>query len=127
MKLPAQQCVECGERYFSDEAVSSFDLLVASKLARAGIASPEAIKFIRKATGLQGKELAALLHVRAETVSRWERAKRSIDLATFAIFSRLVEDRLNQRTDTVDLLRAMGTGRLPKIVELYDQRKRRAS
>src|SRR5207237_6906921 len=59
-KLPAQVCASCGEGYFSDDAVAAFDLAVAARLAEAGITDAEALKFMRKVTGLNGKEFAEL-------------------------------------------------------------------
>jgi hypothetical protein len=68
--LPARVCAACGTSYFDDPVVGQFDALVAVKLAEAGVTEPAALQFMRKVTGLQGKEFAELLAVRPETVSQ---------------------------------------------------------
>jgi len=119
-RLPAQVCTSCGETYFADEDVAAFDLQVAARLAESGITDAEALKFMRKVTGLNGKEFAELLEVRPETVSRWEQAKRPIDRSTYAIIRQLVFDRLHGTTATADWLRSLRKPkRLPKNVKLH--------
>jgi DNA-binding transcriptional regulator YiaG len=96
-----------------------FDALVAAELAEAGVTEPEALKFMRKVTGLQGKEFAALLGVRPETVSRWEQGKRPIDRAAYAIIRQIVHERRRGITVTTDYLRSLHRPkRLPKIVRI---------
>ena len=117
--VPARVCVECRTSYFDDRVVGAFDALVAAKLAEAGVAEPEALKFMRKVTGLQGKEFAELLAVRPETVSRWEQGKRPIDRATYAIIRQLVSERTCGVTTTTDYLRSLHRPkRLPKTVKI---------
>ena len=118
-ELPARVCARCGMNYFDDSAVGQFDALVAAKLAEAGMTEPEALKFMRKVTGLQGKEFAELLAVRPETVSRWEQGKRPIDRATYAIIRQLVYEHARGLTVTRDYLRSLGRPkRLPKTVRI---------
>ena len=117
--LPARVCVGCGTRYFDDRVVGEFDALVAAKLAEAGVTEPEALQFMRKVTGLQGKEFAELLAVRPETVSRWEQGKRPIDRATYAVIRQLVSERTRGVTTTTDYLRSLHRPkRLPKTVKI---------
>ena len=117
--LPAVVCESCGESYFEDDDVASFDLRVAVKLAESGIAAAEALKFMRKVTGLNGKEFAELLEVRPETVSRWEKDKRPIDRATYAVIRQLLFDRLHGSTAMADFLKSLHhPKRLPKKVQL---------
>jgi putative zinc finger/helix-turn-helix YgiT family protein len=117
--LPARVCAECGTSYFDDPVVGQFDALVAAKLAEAGVTEPAALQFMRKVTGLQGKEFAELLAVRPETVSRWEQGKRPIDRATYAIIRQLVYDRARGATATADYLRSLHKPkRLPKRVRI---------
>lgn len=118
-KLPARVCGSCGVSYFSDDAVAAFDLAVAARLAEAGITAAEALKFMRKVTGLSGKQFAELLEVRPETVSRWEKAKRPIDRATYAIIRQLIFDRLHGSTVMADFLRSLHKPkRLPRRVKV---------
>jgi putative zinc finger/helix-turn-helix YgiT family protein len=122
-RLPAQVCESCGETFFSDDAVTAFDLAVAAKLAGAGIVTADALKFMRKVTGLNGKEFAELLEVRPETVSRWEQDKRPIDRATYAIIRQLIFDRLHGSSVMADFLRSLRKPKhLPRRVrvDLHD-------
>lgn len=117
--LPARVCAECGTTYFEDRVVGQFDALVAAKLAEAGVTAPEALKFMRKVTGLLGKEFAELLAVRPETVSRWEQGKRPIDRATYAIIRQLVYEHARGLTATRDYLRSLRRPkRLPKTIRI---------
>jgi transcriptional regulator with XRE-family HTH domain len=78
---------------------------------------------MRQTTGLKGRELAALLDVRPETVSRWEQGKRPVDRATFAILRQLLLDRLHQCRATVDYLESLGRRqRLPRRVTVVINR-----
>lgn len=117
--LPARVCGACGTSYVDDPVVGQFDALVAVKLAEAGVTEPEALRFMRKVTGLQGKEFAELLAVRPETVSRWEQGKRPIDRATYAIMRQLVHDHAGGVTATRDYLRSLRKpNRLAKTVRI---------
>jgi DNA-binding transcriptional regulator YiaG len=117
--LPARVCEGCGTSYFDDRAVGQFDSLVAVKLAEAGVCEPEALRFLRKVTGLQGKEFAELLAVRPETVSRWEQGKRPIDRATYAVIRQLLFERVRGVTATRDYLRSLQKPkRLAKTVKI---------
>jgi putative zinc finger/helix-turn-helix YgiT family protein len=118
-KLPARVCAACGVSYFDDRVVAEFDALVAAELVEAGITTPQALQFIRKVTGLQGKEFAELLGVRPETVSRWEQGKRPIDRATYAVVRQLLHERARGVTATTDYLRSLHRPkRLPKTVRI---------
>jgi DNA-binding transcriptional regulator YiaG len=117
--LRAGVCTACGASYFDDVVVGQFDVLVAARLAEAGVTEPEALKFMRKVTGLQGKEFAELLAVRPETVSRWEQGRRPIDRATYAVIRQLVLERALGLTATTDYLRSLRRPkRLPKTVKI---------
>ena len=115
--LAAAECQHCGERYFESKPLMAFDRAVAAKLLEAGVTTPDALKFLRNMTGLQGKEFAELLGVRRETVSRWEQGKRPVDRATYALLRQIVLDGIRGGTATADYLRSLGKPkRLPKNV-----------
>jgi putative zinc finger/helix-turn-helix YgiT family protein len=117
--LPAIRCSKCEERYFESKDLAAFDRAVAAKLLEAGIATPDALKFLRNMTGLQGQEFAELLGVRRETVSRWEQGKRPIDRATYAVIRQLVVDHLHEKSETADYLRSLHRPkRLPRNPKL---------
>ena len=118
-KVAGFACPHCGERFFDGQPLIRLDLTIALRLAEAGVLTPEALKFMRKATGLNGKEFAELLSVRPETVSRWESGKLPIDRATYAIVHQLVTDQLHQTSTTMDFLRSLAKPKhLPKKLRL---------
>lgn len=100
-------CKSCDAVYFIGPALGDFDLAVAGKLARAGVADGEAIKFMRKAVGLSAVALAELLDTSPETVSRWERGVSRMDRAAFAILTGIVLEKTDDRSETLDRLRAL--------------------
>lgn len=86
-----------------------FELAVAEKLAGLGIRTGEAFKFMRKALGLRAVDLAELLDVAAETVSRWETGEP--EARAFALLGSIVAERLRGQEETVDRLRALRSPR----------------
>ena len=119
-KLPARVC-RCGEALFADRDVGAFDDRVAWMLAEAGITTPEVLRFLRKAIGLQAQELAALLGVRPETVSRWEKGRGKIDRAAYAVLRQLLFDERKGGTSTSmaeNLRSLLKPKRLPSKVQV---------
>ncbi len=78
-EVPAKVCSSCGAYRLSLDTLRKFGELVAADLAREGVSSPDAFKYMRKQLRLPAKELSALLDVSPETVSRWENGKYPID------------------------------------------------
>jgi len=74
------QCEDCGEDYVSLPNVERLHRAIGGFICsqRKALLTPAEIIFLRKDLHLKSKELAALLGVRPETVSRWERGKESI-------------------------------------------------
>ena len=117
--VPGQECQKCGESFYDIRPLARFDQLVAKELADAGVKSGEALRFIRKAAGVPAIDLAALLDVRPETVSRWEHDKRPIDRGSYAVLHQLLIEKLAENTATADYLRGLGKPkRLPKTIKL---------
>ncbi len=104
--VSARRCNACGEVYIAVEDGMRFDLRVAQDLGSRGAATGEAFKFMRKALGMRAVDLAELLGVAAETISRWERGERPVDRAALTVVGALVADKLEKRTTTMDLLKA---------------------
>lgn len=105
--VPAKRCSSCNRVYFEPSALERFDRRVAVALADAGASSGSAFRFMRKSLGLRASELAQLLDVSAETISRWETEKRSVDRGALALVGGLVRDALEGRTSTMRQLRAL--------------------
>jgi putative zinc finger/helix-turn-helix YgiT family protein len=81
-----ERCSSCGETLFTDEEVGRQDNLVAAGFVSRGVRTGAEFKFVRKIVGLKATEVADILGVRPETVSRWERDEVEIPrLAAFAL------------------------------------------
>lgn len=105
--VPAQRCTRCGEVYFLPGALGRLELLAAHRLAAAGERAGEAVKFMRKALGMRAIDLAELLDVTPDTVSRWETDKSPIGRGELALLGALVDDRIAGHTSTLDRLQGL--------------------
>ena len=118
-KVAGRKCGKCGEVLIHGPALERFELLAAAKLAEAGEANGEAFKFMRKAAGLRGAGLAALLDVAGETVSRWETGALPVERRALALLGTIVTEAAAGRTAALDRLRALqAPAKLPKVVKL---------
>jgi DNA-binding transcriptional regulator YiaG len=80
------ECDVCKEIFYSSSEVRRQESYAAATIAERGIETPGQFKFIRKQANLQAAQLAALLDVAPETISRWEHGERPIPrLAAFAL------------------------------------------
>ncbi len=110
-RIPAARCTSCRETFIGAEDLAAFETAVAVRLADAGASSPGAFRFMRKAVGLKASDLAALLDVTAETMSRWENGKLPIPRAPAALLGAMVRDAAEGRTVTRDALARLGNPR----------------
>jgi DNA-binding transcriptional regulator YiaG len=106
-RLPAMLCKDCGEAYLEPAVLERFELQVAAELARMGRPSSAAFRFMRKALGLRGVQLAELLGMERGTLSRWENGALRVDRGAFVVLGGLVIERLTGREDTLSRLRAL--------------------
>jgi putative zinc finger/helix-turn-helix YgiT family protein len=107
--LPASICRGCGTDYVSLDDLARFELAVGAWLGDHGVRTPETFRFMRKALGLKAADLAALLDLTPETISRWENGKGTIDLGAFALLGKLIADQIAGTDDTITLLRTIRT------------------
>ena len=119
-KLPAAVCKACGEAFVDAAPLERFELGIAAELAGMGHCNPIAFRFMRKALGLSGVELAELLGVKAETISRWENGARALDRGAFALVAGLIADRIEGRNDTRARLEALRAPvkKAPRVVRV---------
>jgi putative zinc finger/helix-turn-helix YgiT family protein len=76
-----QRCNSCGETLYTGlEVDRQFDEVARVIVAR-GIRDGSEFQFVRKATKFRAADLAELLDVRPETISRWERGEAEIPRA----------------------------------------------
>ena len=105
--VACQRCEACGETLVAGEALSKLELAAAAELARLGRRSGPALRFMRKALGYRAVELAALLDVAPETLSRWETGEREVEGRAFALVGLLARAAHDDRDDVVATLRAI--------------------
>lgn len=97
-----ERCRSCNETTFDAAEVNRQERVVAAGLVQQGIRTPRDFQYVRKVAGLKANELAELLDVRPETVSRWERGES--DIPRYAVFMlgelfthpRVVREKLEQ-------------------------------
>jgi transcriptional regulator with XRE-family HTH domain len=106
-KVPAQRCASCGMVFYDGVAFVAFDREVARKLALAGVATGHALKFMRKMLGMRGAELASLLRLTPEAISRMETGRTPADLRTVALLGAMVLEDLRGHHATRARLEAM--------------------
>jgi len=104
-ELPAQICTSCESTYASSDVLERFELTVAVTLGKLGVRTPAAFKFMRKALGLKSAELAQLLHVAPETISRWETGARDFDFTAFTLLGVMAAEKLEGRELTREMLK----------------------
>jgi putative zinc finger/helix-turn-helix YgiT family protein len=104
--VDGRKCAACGEASFKGTDLARFEGAVAASLARSGEASGEAFRWMRKALDLRAVDVAALLGVTPETISRWETGRVAIDRSALALLALLVLDHERGSAATIDALRA---------------------
>jgi YgiT-type zinc finger domain-containing protein len=107
MDVPVQECSSCHEVYLPGEIAEQMELSAANLLAEAGVCSGAVFKFMRKSLGMRAVDLAELLSVTPETVSRWENDHVPVDRCAYSTVASLIADRLEGCTRTADRLRAL--------------------
>jgi putative zinc finger/helix-turn-helix YgiT family protein len=106
--VPAEICDTCGDDCVALDALERAELTIAAELARRGIRTGEAFRFMRKALGLRSNALAELFDLQPETVSRWEKGVQALDPRAFALLGSVVTDRLAGREEAaLERLRAL--------------------
>jgi len=104
--IPVSRCTQCESFTISYDAMGIVDDGIARELARHGDMSPAVFKRLRKAIDLRVEELAELLHVLPETITRWERDDEPIDHLAGVVVASMVLERLDGRSTLLDRLKA---------------------
>ncbi len=108
----ATRCEACGEVYTDGPDLGRAEVLAALEAVRAGLRDGPTLNWARRALGLRAADLADLLDVAPETVSRWENGHRSADRSVWNTLADLLANAVDGKTETLDLLRQKA--RLPK-------------
>jgi DNA-binding transcriptional regulator YiaG len=111
--VSARECMSCGHVLHDRAAEDRLCLRIAALIVDSGLATGRAFRFMRKAIAMRASDLARLLQVAPETISRWETERRAVDPSSFALLAAIVRDRLEGRTAVLD-----GLERLVKPLEL---------
>ncbi|MCA9602012.1 MAG: helix-turn-helix domain-containing protein [Myxococcales bacterium] len=113
--VAAERCAKCGEITIAGPLVQAEDLCIAHWLATRGARTPEAMKFMRKAIGMNSKAFAGALHVSPETVSRWESGEIQPDAHRVAFAVGMVAELLGLRPQMRDILDAAHREFVPPV------------
>lgn len=106
-EVPVSRCGSCKETVFEGPFMERVELYAADELARSGAVSPDGFRFMRKALGLRAEDLADMLDVSNETVSRWETGKNPIARTALAVLGALIEDEIAGRETMTEILEAL--------------------
>lgn len=101
----ATRCEACGEVYTDGPDLGRAEVLAAFEAVRAGLRDGPTLNWARRALGLRATDLADLLDVAPETVSRWENGHRSADRSVWNTMADLLANAVEGNTATLDLLR----------------------
>jgi putative zinc finger/helix-turn-helix YgiT family protein len=94
-----QRCSSCGETLCSGLEMERKLAAVARAIVARGIRNGDEFKFVRKATRFRAADLAELLGVRPETISRWERGEVEVPrTAVFTLGQLLVAPEATRKT-----------------------------
>ena len=112
-------CGACGETIADVEAGERFDLAVAEILSEA-LPTADSFRFLRRVIGLRARDLARMLGITGDTISRWENGKHAIDRAAFFVLGKVVREKQSGSTAMLDLLvRGEMPRALPRVVNVH--------
>lgn len=90
------RCQACGGHVYDGPDLGRFERLVALRLLHLGISTGAEARFLRKKAGLKAADLAAMLGVTPETVSRWETGKTPPSPSELAMILQLARAELER-------------------------------
>lgn len=88
--LRTRTCESCSEGYVDLSDGKRYEMDVARDLAVGAGIGPEGFRYMRKALGMKAEQLATLLDVARETLSRWETGDREIPRMAWALLAGIV-------------------------------------
>lgn len=117
--VAAGKCASCGEVFYPSALLDMVDLIIAATLVRSGERSGEVMRFVRKAIGMPAKELAELMGMSPEHVSRLETGKSPVSGNIMVLLGSMAIDMVNGKSSTREALEAMREPKkLPKKVAI---------
>lgn len=100
VEMPAQRCPSCKTFVVTEAAAQDAETEIARNLAESGPISAASFRLLRSAARLKSVELARLLDVGKETISRWESGKRRVDPLAWKILAWIAVERGNGEATT---------------------------
>ena len=97
---------ENGEHVIGADVTGRIQLKIASEFARRGIVNGGTFKAIRKALRFKSVDLAHLLGVMPETISRWEAGALPMPRPSWVAVAALLRDTLDGRDEVGHILEA---------------------
>lgn len=101
------RCQTCSTRYYSGPDVLAFEESIAQQLAADGPITGETFAAMRASLKLRSQDVASLLGVAPESISRWENSKRRMDRSAWFILAAAVQDKAEGKRTTLDRLEAL--------------------
>jgi len=109
--MPATRCLACQQVLIQGEHVRQFERCVAIEIAKAGLRTGDAFRFLRNALEIPAAAFAGLIDVPAEYVAYWESDKWLVDPRALAVLSGLVLAKFEGRQAALDSLAVLRTPR----------------
>ena len=103
-QLPAERCGACGQVVIHGEDVRKFEQRVAVEIAKAGLRSKEAFKYLRNASKFSADELASLLDVSPDFIGYWESGDWPVDPRANSVLISLVLGQFDGKQSALDCL-----------------------
>lgn len=97
---------ENGDHAIGSDVVSRIQVKIASEFARRGIVSGGTFKAIRKALGFKSVDVAHLLGVMPETISRWESGALPMPRPSWVAVAAMLRDTMDGRDEVRNILEA---------------------
>ncbi|HWE25540.1 MAG TPA: hypothetical protein VG496_16510 [Myxococcales bacterium] len=119
-QMPAGRCLVCQQVVVQSEHVRRLEQGVAVEIAKAGLRSGGAFRFLRATLGFSEVALAELLDVSSECVGYWESEKWAVDPRALAVLGALVLARFEGKHSPLDALAVLRAPRkLAQNVRLH--------
>lgn len=108
-RVAAFRCGKCGAEIVSAAELLAHERAVARYVADHGPFDGPGFAYLRVQLALQGTDLAELLDVRAETISRWENGRAPVDRNAWLVVGDMVRDLASGRDDTKRRIAALAS------------------
>jgi hypothetical protein len=110
-KVQGMRCNACGEEFIAAGDVGRFELGMATRLARIGLQSGDALRFMRKALALPIPDLAVLLDLPEQRIETWEASTTEVEDPAISGFAAMVIYRGAMRGERLRALARQGATR----------------